>query len=166
MQHCCMFVSFRFFRIYSFLIISASFDPRTIHTHARTRFHSLLHCFSFLFFSTVACVCVAWYIYFLSLFRNWPSDLLLALFLPTLVYNAVLFSSSSSVCHCDLFLLYSFSLTLMFLFWRSFALSRFHALSITQSKLVFTLPLLQHISRVASNKKASNLWTHAILILI
>lgn len=153
MQHCCMFVSFHFFRIHYFLIISASFDPRTIHTHARTRLHSLL----LLSFLSNGCVCVCRVIYFfLSLFRNWPSDLLLSLFLPTLVYNAVL-SSSSSVCHCDLFLLYSFSLTLMFLFWRSFALSCFHALSLTQSKLVLSLPLLQHITRVASNKKASNL---------
>lgn len=145
MQHCCMFVSFHFFRNYSFLIISASFDPRTIHTHARTRLHSLL----LLSFLSNGCVCVCRVIYFfLSLFRNWPSDLLLSLFLPTLVYNAVLSSSSSSssVCHCDLFLLYSFSLSythVPFLaFIRSISLSRSLSHSIQAS--VFSPSLAAH----------------------
>lgn len=157
MQHCCMFVSFRFFRIYSFLIISASFDPRTIHTHARTRLHSLL----LLSFLSNGCVCVYRVIYFFSLFSE--------IGLPTCFSRS--FFPRQSIMQFSLLLLLllryatvtyfyfilSLSLTLMFLFWRSFALSRFHALSITQSKLVFSLPLLQHISRVASNKKASNL---------
>lgn len=122
------------FRIYSFLIISASFDSRTLHTHAR----ACIHCsIAFAFFSSQRLrVCVPRDIFF-SLFRNWPSDLLLSFFLPTLVYNAVL-SSSSSVCHCDLFLLYFLSHTLMFHFWRSFVLSRFHAFSHSIQASVFS----------------------------
>lgn len=143
MQHCCMFVSFHFFRF----ILSLLFRLLLIHAqYTHTRARACTHCsIAFLFFPTVACVCVACYIFFLSLFRNWPSDLLLSLFLPTLVYNAVL-SSSSSVCHCDLFLLYSFSLSythVPFLaFIRSISLSRFLSHSIQAS--VFSPSLAAH----------------------
>lgn len=147
-----------FLPFFSVFILSLLFRLLLIHAqYTHTRARTSTHCsIAFTFFSFQRLrVCVSRAIFFLSLFRNWPSDLLLSLFLPTLVYNAVLSSSSSSVCHCDLFLLYSFSLSLLHScsFFGVHSLYLAFTLSLTQSKLVFSLPLLQHISRVASNKK-------------
>lgn len=143
-----MFVSFRLFSVF---ILSLLFRLLLIHahyTHTHTRALSFIAPLLLLSFLSNGCVCVCRVIYcFLSLFRNWPSDLLLSLFLPTLVYNAVL--SSSSVCHCDLFLLYFLSLSHSCSFFGVHSLYLAFTLSFTQSKLVFSLPLALSLSLAA-----------------